>query len=101
MDEPKTRYEEFSIQGSELLAKVKDVIRQGNVRRVYIKNSDGNTLLEIPLNAGIGITAVTAMVAPALVAVGALAAVLTKVTVGVESVADADDRTDPAPPPQS
>lgn len=93
----KTWYEEFSVSGSELLDKVKDLVHEGNVRRLYIKNSDGRTLLEIPLTAGVAITAVAAVIAPVLVAVGAVAALLTKVTLGVEREgAAASDPTAPA-----
>lgn len=82
--ESKTWYEEFTVSGSELLQQVKDLIREGNVRRLFIKNDDGSTLLEIPLTAGVAVTALTAVFAPVLVAVGAIAALLTKVTIGVE-----------------
>lgn len=82
--EPRTWYEEFTVSGTELLDQVKKLIAEGNVRRVYIKNPEGRTLLEIPLTAGLAITAVTAALAPALVAVGAIAAMLTQVTLGVE-----------------
>ncbi|ACQ80383.1 hypothetical protein Bcav_2131 [Beutenbergia cavernae DSM 12333] len=83
-EDGKTWYEEFTVSGSELLEKVKGLLHEGNVRRVFIKNSDGRTLLEIPLTAGVAITAITAVVAPVLVAVGAIAALLTQVTLGVE-----------------
>lgn len=84
----RTWYEEFTVSGSELLEKVKQLIREGNVRRVFIKGNDGSTLFEIPLTAGVAITAITAAVAPVLVAVGAVAALLTQVTVGVERRGD-------------
>src|SRR5690606_28687052 len=90
-DDGRTWYEEFTVSGSELLEKVKELIREGNVRRVFIKKSDGDTVLEIPLTAGVAITALTAAVAPALVAVGALAALLTQVTLGVERRGDPAD----------
>ncbi|WP_163542679.1 DUF4342 domain-containing protein [Occultella kanbiaonis] len=97
----KTWYEEFSVSGSELLDKVKGLVHEGNVRRLYIKNGDGRTLLEIPLTAGVAITAVTAVIAPVLVAVGAVAALLTKVTLGVEREGEAaPDAADPAPADQ-
>lgn len=93
-NESKTWYEEFTVSGSELLEKVKELIREGNVRRVFIKKSDGETLLEIPLTAGVAITAITAAVAPALVAVGAVAALVTQVTLGVERRGDPVEATD-------
>jgi len=79
-----TWYEEFKVSGDNLVAKVRELIREGNVRRVFIKNETGETLLEIPLTAGVAVTVLTAAVAPVLVAVGAVAALLTQVTVGVE-----------------
>ena len=79
-----TWYEEFKVSSDNLVAKVRELIREGNVRRVYIKNESGETLLEIPLTAGVAVTVITAAVAPILVAVGAIAALLTQVTVGVE-----------------
>lgn len=83
-DDQRTWYEEFTVSGAQLLSQVKALIDEGNVRRVFIKNQDGRTLLEIPLTAGVAITAVTTVLAPALVAVGAIAALLSQVTVGVE-----------------
>lgn len=84
MTDSSTWYEEFKVSGDNLVAKVRELIREGNVRRVFIKNDKGDTLLEIPLTAGVAVTAITAVVSPILVAVGAIAALLTQVTVGVE-----------------
>lgn len=84
MNDSNTWYEEFKVSGDDLVAKVKELIREGNVRRLFIKNDKGETLLEIPLTAGVAVTVVTAAFAPALVAVGAIAALLTSVTIGVE-----------------
>ncbi|TSD68170.1 DUF4342 domain-containing protein [Aeromicrobium piscarium] len=87
----RTRYEEFKVSGDGLVAKVRELIREGNVRRVFIKNEKGDVLLEIPLTAGVAVTALAAMVSPVLVAVGAIAALLTQATVGVERRVSADD----------
>lgn len=84
MAEKKNGYEEFKVSGENLLGKVKELIHEGNVRRVFIKNDDGTTLLEIPLTAGLAVTVVAAALAPVLVAVGAIAALVTQVTVGVD-----------------
>ncbi|MFC4553768.1 DUF4342 domain-containing protein [Georgenia faecalis] len=84
MSEQNTWYEEFKVSGDDLVGKVRELVREGNVRRVFIKNEKGETLLEIPLTAGVAVTVVTAAVAPVLVAVGAVAALLTRATVGVE-----------------
>jgi S1-C subfamily serine protease len=75
--------EEFEVTFNNVVGKVMELIREGNVRRITLKR-DGKTLAEIPLNAGLTVGAVTALVAPLLLGVGALAAVLTKVTVVVE-----------------
>lgn len=72
--------EEFKLDGEELLAKVKEFIHEGNIRRITIKNVKGKTVLEIPLTIG----AVGAVLLPSLAAVGAVAALLTKCTIVVE-----------------
>jgi hypothetical protein len=69
------------VRGEELLAKVRQLIHEGNTRRITVIGDDGATLLEIPLTAGI----VGAMVAPVLVAVGAIAALATNYTLLVEA----------------
>lgn len=71
--------EEFSINGEELLAKVKELINEGNVRRIIIKNQEGKTLIELPVTIGV----VGAILAPTLAAVGAIAALVTKCQVVV------------------
>jgi hypothetical protein len=72
--------EEFRINGDELLAKVKELINEGNVRRIIIKNAEGKSLIELPVTIGV----VGALLAPALAAVGAVAALVTKCTIVVE-----------------
>jgi hypothetical protein len=74
------KYEEFSITGDELLAKVKKLIAEGNVRRIIIKEKSQKTIIEIPLNIGI----VGIVLAPVLAAVGAIAALVTECTILVE-----------------
>lgn len=71
--------EEFKVSGAELKEKVKELIREGNARRIIIKNEKGNTVLEIPLTIG----AMGVILAPVLAAVGALAAILTDCTIVV------------------
>lgn len=75
--------EEFEVTIGNLIGKITELIHEGNVRRITLKR-DGETLVEIPLNAGLTIGAITALLAPLLLGVGALAAVVTKVTVVVE-----------------
>lgn len=72
--------EEFKINGDEVIAKIKELIKEGNARRVIIKNESGETVIEIPLAIG----AIGAVIAPALAAIGAVAALLTKCTLVVE-----------------
>ncbi len=75
--------EEFKLSGGELLGKVKELIAAGNVRRIAIKTEGGNTILEIPLNWGVAGAAAATLIAPILVAVGAIAAMLTKCSIVV------------------
>ena len=76
----KGRVEEFRVKGEELLAKVKELIREGNIRRIIIDNDEGKTLIEIPMTIGV----VGALLLPALAAVGAVAALVTNCTIRVE-----------------
>jgi hypothetical protein len=70
---------EFKVKGEELLRKVKDVVHEGNVRRIIIKDDKGTPYLEIPLTFGV----VGALIAPVLAAVGALAALAANFTVEI------------------
>jgi CBS domain-containing protein len=72
--------EEFTVNGEELIAKVKGLINEGNIRRLIIKDADGKTLVELPVTVGV----VGALLAPMLAAVGAIAALVTKCTIVVE-----------------
>ena len=72
--------EEFTVNGEELLAKVKSLINEGNIRRIIIKDVEGKTLVEFPVTIGV----VGALFAPVLAAVGAIAALVTKCTIVVE-----------------
>ncbi|MGE5374425.1 MAG: DUF4342 domain-containing protein [Bacteroidota bacterium] len=80
MTDEKTRTEEFRVDGEKLIGKIKEVIHEGNIRRIIIKDKDGKTVLEIPMTFGV----VGALIAPQLAAIGALAALLTEATVVVE-----------------
>lgn len=74
------RTEDFRVKGDELLTRLKELIREGNVRRVIVKNEDGDTLVEIPLTVGV----VGAVLIPVWAAVGAIAALVTDCTVTIE-----------------
>jgi hypothetical protein len=72
--------EEFKIGGDQLLAKVRAVLHEGNVRRLIIKNEAGDTLVEVPLTVGL----VGAALLPVWAAIGAIAALATDCTIVVE-----------------
>jgi hypothetical protein len=80
MADAETRTEEFSLNGEQLIEKFKELVREGNVRRLTIKNEDGRTLLEVPLTLGV----VGAALLPVIAAIGAVAALATKCTLVVE-----------------
>ncbi len=80
MTQEKFRTEEFHVNGEELLGKVKQLVHEGNIRRIIIKNKEGAVLMELPLTFGV----VGALLAPTLAAIGAIAALLSEATVLVE-----------------
>jgi hypothetical protein len=72
--------EEHQVMGDNLVAKVKEIIHQGNVRRIIIKDDEGKTLIEVPLTLGV----VGAVLIPVWAAIGAIAALVTKCSIVVE-----------------
>ena len=82
MSEQNVRTEEFHVSGDTLIAKIKELVQEGNVRRVVLKNEEGKILVEFPLTLGV----VGAVLAPQLAAIGAIAALVTHCTVVVEKV---------------
>lgn len=78
------RREEHRVSGEGLVAKIKEIVRQGNVRRIIIKDEAGRTLLEIPLTLGV----VGAVLAPVWIAIGAIAALAANYTLVVERLGD-------------
>ena len=80
-----TTKEKFTVSGSQVVDKVKQLIHEGNIRRVRVIHK-GNTILEIPLTAGASAAAVLALAAPILAALGAFAALVTECTIEVEKV---------------
>jgi hypothetical protein len=81
----KTQLVEHKISGEKLLAKVREIIHQGNVRRIIIKNQDGSTVMELPLTVGVA----GAVLLPMWVAVGAIAALAADYRLAVEKTGDA------------
>ncbi|MGH8174893.1 MAG: DUF4342 domain-containing protein [Steroidobacter sp.] len=78
--DPNPRSEEFQFSGDTLLAKVREIIRAGNIRRIVIKNDEGRVLIDIPLTIGV----VGTLLAPQLAAIGAIAALVLKGSIVIE-----------------
>ena len=78
----KVESEEFKVKAGDLADKVKDLIHEGNVRRIIIKDGDGHTIMEIPVTAGV----VVALVAPVVTALGAVAALAAEWSIQIERV---------------
>jgi hypothetical protein len=79
--------EKFTISGSQLVDKFKELIHEGNVRRIRIIH-EGRTIMDIPLTAGAAVATAGIVFAPLLAAIGAFAALVTNVTIEVEKVYD-------------
>ena len=75
--------EQIEIAGSELVERTKELIEEGNVRRLIIRTQDDKLLLEVPLTAGVAVGGVVAVVAPVLAALGAMAALLSRVKIEI------------------
>jgi hypothetical protein len=80
MTDSTSRSEEFQFSGDTLLSKIKEILREGNIRRVVIKNEDGRVLIDIPLTIGV----VGTLLAPQLAAIGAIAALVLKGSIVIE-----------------
>ena len=85
----RTAREEFRVSGEAVVAKVKELVREGNVRRIIIKNDDGRVLLEVPLTIGV----IGTVLLPVWAALGAMAALVANLTLAVERV----EPREPAP----
>jgi hypothetical protein len=79
----RTWTEDIEVAGSELVDRIKELVKAGNVRKVILRTPDDKLLLEIPLTAGAGAGGVVVLIAPVLAALGAMAALLAKVKVQV------------------
>ncbi|MCQ3939308.1 MAG: hypothetical protein DPW18_20025 [Chloroflexi bacterium] len=76
----RTHTEEFRVEGEKIISKIKELIHEGNIRKVIIKDKEGKTMMEIPVTFGV----VGVLLAPQLAAIGAIAALLTEATIVVE-----------------
>ena len=75
--------EKFTVKGNEVVEKVKQLIHEGNIRKVRLIH-DNNTIFEIPLTVGAPVTVAVILAAPLLAAIGAFAALVTECTIEVE-----------------
>lgn len=76
----KKKEEEFEVKGEDLLKRVKEIIAEGNARKITIKDKSGKTIVSFPLTIGV----VGTVIAPVLAAVGAIAALISECTISVE-----------------
>ena len=72
--------EEFKINGEDLIAKIKEIIKQGNARKITIKGKDDNEIISFPVTVGV----VGVVLAPVFAAIGAVAALATECTIVIE-----------------
>jgi Domain of unknown function (DUF4342) len=82
--EEKVSVEEFTINGNDLVAKVKELVHEGNIRRIIIKNEEGRILIEIPLTVGVVGGVLSAALFPVIAAVGVIGAMVAHLTVVIE-----------------
>lgn len=80
MSDQKVRTEEFHVSGEAVISKVKELVHEGNVRRIIIKNEEGKTYVEIPLTIGV----IGAVLLPVWAAIGAIAALAANLIIVVE-----------------
>ncbi len=77
--------EKFTVSGSQLVEKIKQLIHEGNIRRVRLLH-EGRTVIEIPLSLGAPAAAIGILAVPVLAAIGAFAALITECTIEVEKI---------------
>jgi phage-related minor tail protein len=86
--------EEVEVAGSDLVDRVKDLVKEGNVRRLIIRNANNDVLIEVPLTPAVVVGGVATIIAPILAALGALAALIARVKIEVVRIDTDDDGTD-------
>lgn len=74
------RTEEFKVSGNDIMKKIKELIREGNIRKITIKDRDGKSIAEFPLTIGV----VGTVILPVLAAIGTIIALVTECTISVE-----------------
>jgi hypothetical protein len=86
MSEKPGRVEEFEVSGDKVIATIKELLHEGNIRRVSIQTDKGVTLIEVPLTIGMAVAGAGALVMPVWAAIGAIAALVAKLKLVVERV---------------
>ena len=92
IEDEHTWTEQIEIAGSELVDRTKELIAEGNVRRLIIRNPDDEKLLEVPLTTSVVVGGALTVLAPVLAALGAMAALLARVKVEVVRTEQKDQR---------
>lgn len=87
-EEEEARVEEFVIDAGRLVDRVKELIAEGNVRRLIIRKANDEILLEVPLTAGVAVGGAVTLLAPVLAALGAMAALIAKAKIQVVRIGD-------------
>jgi Domain of unknown function (DUF4342) len=78
------RTEEYRVKGEDLVKKIKELVHEGNIRRIIVKNESSHTLIEIPLTVGVLGGVLSAAFFPVLAALGAIGAVVVHLTLVIE-----------------
>ena len=86
--------EEIEVAGNDLVERVKDIVKEGNVRRLIIRNSENEVLIEVPLTPAVVVGGVATIINPVLAALGAFAALIARIKIEVVRVDDVDDETE-------
>ena len=85
-----THTEEFKVSGNDIIRKIKELVNEGNIRKITIKNKDGKIIAEFPLTFGL----VGTVIAPVLAAVGTIVALASECTISVQKEIVEDDIDD-------
>ncbi len=92
MDKFRTKFEEIKVQARDLVDKVRNLIHEGNIRRIIIKDEKGNTFMEVPVT----VAALGTIAAPLLAGIGAIAALVAHFTLVVERNVPEEEEAAPA-----
>lgn len=87
----RTVMEEIEVEGQNLIERIKELLREGNVRRLRVKDAKGKYLLEVPLTFGVVAGGVFMLAAPTLTALGALAGLVANVRIEIVREVDEDE----------